>query len=115
MSSLFIGKDGKPTTRVYVVGSESDFGGGSGMRFLHGTIDPTSEDGMPNDVYLNTESGDLFQNKNGTWSLLMNIKGADGKNGQDGSDGQDGFPTEAQWNDLVARVEALETSNESTE
>src|SRR5690625_1500637 len=102
MSSLFIGKDGKPTTRVYVVGSESDFGGGSGMRLLHGTIDPTSEDGMPNEVYLNKESGDLFHHK-------------DGKNGQDGSDGQDGFPTEAQWNDLVARVEALETSNESTE
>jgi hypothetical protein len=40
--------------------------------------------------------------------------GADGADGQDGAqgppgeDGADGFPTEAQWNDLVARVEALE-------
>lgn len=44
--------------------------------------------------------------------------GADGKDGVDGNDGAegpkgepgaDGFPTESQWNDLVARVEALES------
>src|SRR5690625_3627791 len=46
--------------------------------------------------------------------------GADGKDGVDGNDGAegpegpkgdkgaDGFPTESQWDDLVARVEALE-------
>lgn len=28
--------------------------------------------------------------------------------GPKGDKGDDGFPTEAQWNDLVARVEALE-------
>jgi len=28
--------------------------------------------------------------------------------GPEGDKGDDGFPTEAQWNDLVARVEALE-------
>ena len=28
--------------------------------------------------------------------------------GKDGKDGADGFPTESQWNDLVARVQALE-------
>ena len=33
---------------------------------------------------------------------LESLKGADGK------DGADGFPTESQWNDLVARVQALE-------
>ena len=44
--------------------------------------------------------------------------GADGKDGDKGpkgdkgDDGADGFPTEAQWNDLVARVEALETPEE---
>lgn len=35
-----------------------------------------------------------------------------GENGQDGTDGQDGadgFPSEEQWNALVARVEALES------
>src|SRR5690625_4712529 len=32
-----------------------------------------------------------------------------GDQGPLGADGADGFPSEAQWNDLVARVEALET------
>src|SRR5690625_1381199 len=38
--------------------------------------------------------------------------GADGQDGEQGPPGADGFPTEAQWNDLVARVEALESSVE---
>ena len=36
-------------------------------------------------------------------------KGDKGDAGAPGADGADGFPTETQWNDLVARVEALET------
>ena len=39
-------------------------------------------------------------------------KGAKGDKGEPGADGKDGFPTEEQWNDLVARVEALETPTE---
>lgn len=35
-------------------------------------------------------------------------QGPEGPEGPPGADGADGFPTEAQWNDLVARVEALE-------
>lgn len=35
--------------------------------------------------------------------------GATGATGAPGADGADGFPTEEQWNDLVARVAALET------
>ena len=38
--------------------------------------------------------------------------GAKGAKGEPGADGKDGFPTEAQWNDLVARVEALEAAQE---
>lgn len=38
--------------------------------------------------------------------------GAKGDKGEPGTDGKDGFPTEEQWNDLVARVEALETPTE---
>lgn len=34
--------------------------------------------------------------------------GNDGAPGAPGADGADGFPTETQWNDLVARVAALE-------
>lgn len=37
-------------------------------------------------------------------------KGADGAQGQAGKDGKDGFPTQQQWDDLVARVEALENA-----
>lgn len=35
-------------------------------------------------------------------------KGDDGEQGIQGPKGEDGFPTEAQWNDLVSRVEDLE-------
>lgn len=34
--------------------------------------------------------------------------GADGSDGSPGADGADGFPSEAQWNDLLGRVTALE-------
>jgi len=36
-------------------------------------------------------------------------KGDKGDKGDTGDPGADGFPSEAQWNDLVSRVEALET------
>lgn len=101
-------------------------GGGGSMRFISGEGEPGADVGAPGDVYLNTTTGDLYTNKNGNWSLDMNLKGpagpkgdpgADGKDGakgdkgdkgDPGEDGVDGFPTEAQWNALVARVEALE-------
>jgi len=35
-------------------------------------------------------------------------KGDPGEQGEPGKDGADGFPSESEWNDLVARVEALE-------
>ena len=39
-------------------------------------------------------------------------KGDPGAPGKDGAKGADGFPTEEQWNALVARVTALETPAE---
>lgn len=36
-------------------------------------------------------------------------EGPQGPEGPAGADGADGFPTETQWNDLVSRVEALES------
>src|SRR5699024_10141172 len=39
---------------------------------------------------------------------LKGDKGDKGEKGDKGDDGADGFPTESQWDDLVARVEALE-------
>ena len=38
--------------------------------------------------------------------------GAPGDKGDKGDKGDPGFPTEAQWNDLVARVEALEAGQD---
>ena len=65
--------DGK-ALRVEILGGI----GGNSMRFLNGVTDPTSDIGVPGDVYLNTTSGDLFRNDNGTWNLLMNLVGPQG-------------------------------------
>jgi len=101
-------------------------GGGSSMRFLFGESDPTESDGQPGDVFLNTNSGDIFSNDNGTWNLQGNLQGpqgiagaegeqgppgndgTDGEQGPPGSDGADGFGTETQYNDIISRLEALE-------
>lgn len=97
-----------------VISGESSGGGGGSMRFISGEGEPGADVGAPGDVYLNTTTGDLYTNKNGNWSLEMNLKGPAGQKGDKGDkgdpgeDGVDGFPTEAQWNALVARVEALE-------
>ena len=38
-------------------------------------------------------------------------KGPKGDKGNKGDPGADGFPSESDWNDLVARVDALETGD----
>lgn len=38
--------------------------------------------------------------------------GSPGAKGDPGEPGADGFPSESQWNELIARVEALETPEE---
>ena len=43
---------------------------------------------------------------------LQGPAGQDGTNGTDGADGADGFGTEAQYNDIIARLEALENPEE---
>ena len=90
-----LSEDGK-ALRVEVLGEI----GGSSMRFLSGTTNPTPEIGVPGDVYLNTSSGDLFKNDNGTWNILMNLvgpqgpQGAPGPKGDPGADGADGVGIE---------------------
>lgn len=39
-------------------------------------------------------------------------RGPEGPAGKDGAKGADGFPTQAQWDALVARVTALEAASE---
>lgn len=97
---------------VKMVGSVN----GESMEFLNGETNPQEENGSNGDVYINTSNGKLFKKEEGKWSDLMTLKGDDGTNGTDGTngidgdDGADGFPTEQQWDDLVARVDALENS-----
>lgn len=115
---------------VMLMGGES--GGNSGMRFLSGEGVPSESDGLQGDLYLDTKTGILYDKK-ATWNELMSLKGpkgdtgakgADGTNGVDGKDGakgvagtngkdgasgKDGFGTEVQYNEIIRRLEALET------
>ncbi|MGV4321302.1 collagen-like triple helix repeat-containing protein [Bacillus mojavensis] len=123
---------------IPVVVISGDIGsGGSGMRFLSGEGSPVVEDGMEGDVYLDKLTGDLYK-KSSSWTLLMNLKGAkgdrgekgatgaqgiqgiqgekgdkgdpgiQGEKGEKGDPGADGFGTKAQYDDIIARLEALE-------
>lgn len=96
------------------------------MQFLSGATDPGAEIGVPGDLYLNTASGDLFRSDSEGWALLLNLVGARGESGlqgpkgdtgeqgpagpkgDTGGQGPPGFGTEAQYNDIVARLQALE-------
>lgn len=42
------------------------------------------------DLYIDSNTGDLYIKKSGSWSLTMNIKGEDCKDGQDGQKGNNG-------------------------
>lgn len=107
--------------------------GGGGMRFISGEGAPGDDVGAPGDIYLDTDNGDLYTNKNGTWAVELNLvgpkgetgsngtdgdqgpkgnPGEDGSDGANGSDGTDGFGTEAQYDDIIARLDALESDTE---
>src|SRR5699024_133166 len=119
------------------ISGDSGGGGGSSMRFISGEGEPDATVGAPGDVYVDTDSGELYKNTNGTWSEEMNLKGpagadgrdgeqgtqgeqgADGKEGYDGErvpvgkDSADGFRSEKEWNLLVASDEELEEGDEA--
>ncbi|UUV45914.1 collagen-like protein [Bacillus phage vB_BanS-Thrax3] len=97
--------------------------GGSSVSFLSGATAPTNDKGADGDVYLNTANGNLHQKVSGAWTLLMNLKGAKGDTGAQGiqgvkgdkgdtgatgAKGADGFGTKAQYDDIIARLTALE-------
>lgn len=113
-------------SKVYnIVGLLKSSGGGASMEFLFGTAAPAAGDGKSGDIYLNTGNGDLYK-KTDAWAKIGNLKGpagakgdtgakgdpgaagAKGDKGDTGAKGADGAPTQAEWNALVARVEALE-------
>ncbi|MCH5147430.1 MAG: collagen-like protein, partial [Clostridiales bacterium] len=52
--------------------------GKDGSAWLVGSIDPRSVDGKDGDLYLNISTWDVWHKVSGEWTLLGNIKGADG-------------------------------------
>src|SRR5690606_20109468 len=89
----YLGADGEvvyvsPSNPIPTAGGGG--GGGGGMDFLHGDTDPTGALGKEGDVYLNTSSGELFRKENGSWTLLMNLIGPQGRQGQQGQQGPPG-------------------------
>lgn len=81
-----IGEDGKIYNLVDLL---QNSGGGGGMEFLFGGSDPADE-GKSGDVFLNTNSGDIFKNEEGTWNLKGNLQGPQGPSGADGEQGPQG-------------------------
>lgn len=61
------------------------------------------------EYYSKLESGEIDPGTEGPQGP-EGPEGPQGPEGPEGPAGADGFPTETQWNDLVARVEALESA-----
>ena len=61
-------------------GAKGDKGdkGADGSTWLVGSIDPRSFEGKDGDLYLNITTWDVWHKVSGEWTLLGNIKGADG-------------------------------------
>jgi hypothetical protein len=83
-------------------------GGGTASKWYSGTSDPDDSLGQVGDYYLNTSSGDVFEKGSAGWGKTGNIKGPQGPQGEQGPPGEPGFPTEEDWNALLARVDELE-------
>ena len=131
-SGRIIGEDGE----IYnLVDLFQGMGGGTSMEFLFGSIAPEDTDGKTGDVYLNTANGDFYK-KTDAWTKIGVLMGPQGEQGPPGEQGEqgipgeegiqgeqgpegpegpegpagaDGFGTEAQYNDIIARLEALES------
>lgn len=92
----FLDEDGRPhavaVDNPLPIGGGGNGGGGGGVRFLAGSGEPSSSDGMPGDIYLDTDAGDLYRNANGSWSLLMGLVGPQGPAGAPGTAGTPGTP-----------------------
>ena len=104
-------------------------GGGSSMEFRFGATAPANTLGNDGDLYINsTGNNTLYKKTDGAWVTITNLKGTTGATGTQGiqgvkgdkgdkgdtgatgARGADGFPTQTQWDALVARVTALETT-----
>ena len=82
--------DGVPTT-TKAQGETGETGpegpkGEAGTSFLTGEGTPSNTLGNNNDVYLNTNTFDLYKKVSDAWTLIGNIKGEIGEAGKDGVD-----------------------------
>ena len=75
--------------------------GADGSTFLAGAADPDNSQGKSGDIFVNTESWDVFLKVGDNWSKLGNLRGPQGEQGpqgpqgepgRDGVDGVDGLP-----------------------
>lgn len=87
-SGRVIGEDGKLYNIVDLLKSGGE--GGASMRFHFGEGAPDASLGEPGDVYLDTDSGDFYQNQNGAWNVIGNLRGPQGPQGEQGPAGADG-------------------------
>jgi hypothetical protein len=76
-----------------IKGADGDDGatgaaGQDGATWYQGSGVPSG--GYVGDFYLRTSTYDVYQNIAGTWTIIANIKGADGDDGATGADGTDG-------------------------
>ena len=65
---------------------------------------PSNTLGKDTDLYIDSNTGDLYTKENGSWSLTMNIKGEDGKDGQygqNGSNGSSGSNGNTAWSNTI--------------
>ena len=65
--------------------------GVDGATWLFGSSDPSADLGAIGDLYLNTDTYDIYAKTESGWTLIGNIKGEDGLPGTDGDDGSDGL------------------------
>ena len=76
--------------------------GQDGSLILTGEGKPEDTLGKDSDIYIDSKTGDLYQKENGTWTLVMNIKGEDGEDGSSGSSGSDG---QTAWSNTILPTE----------
>ncbi|MCD8040291.1 MAG: leucine-rich repeat domain-containing protein [Clostridia bacterium] len=98
ISSVYINSDGELVVTLStgnnlylgkVTGEDGTDGvdGADGSTWLTGSGVPDNENGNDGDLYLDTQSYDIYTKTEGAWSKIGNIKGADGNDGNDGNDG----------------------------
>ena len=103
MAEVLYHPNGKPVSEEYpLYVTWIGGGGGSSLEFeWDGTKLGVRQEGDTEYEYVDLQGSAGADGEQGP-------PGADGEDGAQGPAGADGFPTEEQWNDLVARVEVLE-------